>query len=179
MQYYQQWICMPTGNIYQSFIPIFQYLVGDLYNRGAFFSTESGTWFIESESCFDIVIFKNGCWWTKSSCCSYIVLILRNAEQSLSAGCFIHARPFTSSKVELIMSAWKERNEAKFIIKWNEEKFIYIFKCYMTYATFKQNITHNICVCCHRRHLFILWFNSNHKRSMIRMFQNHVFVPVK
>ena len=58
------------------------------------------------------MIFKNGCWWTKSSCCSYIVLILRNAEESLSAGCFIHDRPFTSSKVELIMSAWKERNEA-------------------------------------------------------------------
>jgi hypothetical protein len=35
--------------------------------------------------------------------------------------------PFTSSKVELIMSAWKERNESKFIMKWNEHKFIYIF----------------------------------------------------
>jgi hypothetical protein len=28
-----------------------------------------------------------------------------------------YMEPFTSSKVELILSAWKERNEAKFIMK--------------------------------------------------------------
>jgi len=39
-----------------------------------------------------------------------------------------YMEPFTSSKVELTMSAWKERNEAKFIMKWNEEKFIYIYR---------------------------------------------------
>jgi hypothetical protein len=48
--------------------------------QGCLFSTESGTWFIESELCFDIVIFKNGCWWIKSSCCCCIVLFLTKAE---------------------------------------------------------------------------------------------------
>jgi hypothetical protein len=110
------------------------------------------------------VIFKNGCWWTKSS--SLIAVAALYYFLEMQSNHFLqtasYMEPFTSSKVELIMSAWKERNEAKFIMKWNEEKFIYIFKCYTTYATFKQNITHSICVCCHRRNLFILWFNSNH-----------------
>ena len=67
-----------------------------------------------------------------------------------------YMEPFTSSKVELIMSGWKALCKIFEAIVFLAVKFIYIFKCYMTYATFKQNITHSICVCCHRRHLFIL-----------------------